>query len=341
LKKLDPDSEALLRLVERWREEAVKAGAAITRLVLAYEAGRDGFWLARWLRSRGIEAYVIHPTSVAVSREHKRAKTDRLDASMLLRALLGWLRGERKHCSMAAIPTLEEEDAKRPSRERKGLTGERTRLISRMKGALARLGVRGFKPELRRSAKLLAGLRTPEGPAIPPSTLAELQRDLARLAMVREQIKMIKNAREERLKQSPDTGSHAMMRLLRRVVGLGEDTSDMLVHEILYRKLRDERAVARYAGLTGSPSESGAKRRERGLAKTGNARVRTEMIQLAWRFLTHQKNSALVQWYQARLTEGARKKTMIVALARKLLVALWRLATTGEIPVGFVMRPAG
>ena len=152
LKKLAPDEEALLRLLQRWRDEAAGAGRTITRLAVAFEAGRDGFWLARWLRARGVEAHVIHPTSVAVSREHRRAKTDRLDTELLKRAFLGWLRGEPDHCSMAAVPTLEQEDAKRPSREREGLVGERTRIVNRMKGALARLGVRGFKPTLRKAA---------------------------------------------------------------------------------------------------------------------------------------------------------------------------------------------
>jgi transposase len=135
LKKLDPSEEALLALLGRWRDEAAAAGCTITRLAVAFEAGRDGFWLARWLRARGVEAHVIHPTSVAVSREHRRAKTDRLDTELLKRAFLGWLRGEPDHCSMAAIPTLEQEDAKRPSRERESLVGERTRIVNRMKGA--------------------------------------------------------------------------------------------------------------------------------------------------------------------------------------------------------------
>src|SRR4051794_21237837 len=163
LKKLAPDSAALVSLLKRWQSEAEKAGHPIGRIVLAFEAGRDGFWLARWLQERDIEAYVIHPTSVAVTREHRRAKTDRLDAAMLIRVLLGWLRGERGHCRMVAIPTLEEEDAKRPSRERENLVGEKTRIINRMKGMLARLGIRGFKPELRRAREKLAALRTPEG----------------------------------------------------------------------------------------------------------------------------------------------------------------------------------
>src|SRR3954468_13607676 len=173
LKKIEPDPITLLHLLERWRTEATKAGRRIGRLALAFEAGRDGFWLARWLRERGIEVHVIHSTSVAVTREHRRAKTDRLDTAMLIRVFLGWLRGEQGHCRMVAIPTLEEEDAKRPSRERENLVGERTRIINRMKGALARLGIHGFKPELRRAPAKLAALRTPEGQPLPPNMLEE------------------------------------------------------------------------------------------------------------------------------------------------------------------------
>jgi transposase len=342
LKKLGADEAALLRLLQRWRNEASEAGRTLTRLVVAYEAGRDGFWLARWLRDHGIEAYVIHPASVAVSREHRRAKTDRLDTGMLKRAFLGWLRGEPDHCQMAAIPTLAEEDAKRPNRERESLVGERTRIVNRMKSGLARLGIRGFKPTLRKAPEHLEALRTPEGAPLPPNTLAELQRDMARLRFISDQIKDIEQKRLQRLEQAPEHGPHVMVRLLARVIGVGLETADMLVHEVLSRNLRDRRAVARYAGLTGSPDESGARRREKGLAKAGNARVRRGMIQLAWRFLVFQKDSALAQWYRARTegTRGALRKTMIVALARKLLIALWRLVTTGEAPAGIVLRPA-
>lgn len=318
----------------------MKSGRTIERIAIAYEAGRDGFWLARWLQSRSIEVHVIHSTSVAVSREHKRAKTDRLDAAMLMRVFLGWLRGERGHCGMVAVPTFVEEDAKRPSREREALVGERTRLINRMKAALARLGIRGFKPELRKAARQLDTLRTPEDMPIPPNLLDEIRRDLVRLAMIREQIDDIEQARLKRLEQAPPEGTHAMVRLLAQIVGVGIETADMLVHEVLSRNLRDRRAVARYAGLTGAPDESGSKRREKGLAKSGNARVRRGLIQLAWRFLIFQKDSALAQWYRQR-TEGAagkRKTTMIVALARKLLIALWRMVTNGEIPAGVTLR---
>src|SRR3954447_15743016 len=229
LKKLAPDETALLRLLERWRGEAIQAGRLITRIAVAFEAGRDGFWLARWLRARGIEAYVIHPTSVAVSREHRRAKTDRLDTALLKRVFLGWLRGEPGHCTMAAVPTLEEEDARRPNRERESLVGERTRIVNRIKATLARLGIRGFKPTVRGASERLEALRTPEGAALPPNTSAGLRRDMARLGFIVGQIKEIEDARRARLELRPDPGPHAMVRLLARVIGIGIETADMLV----------------------------------------------------------------------------------------------------------------
>jgi transposase len=341
LKKLAVDESALLKLLHRWREEAEKAGHVIKRIAVAFEAGRDGFWLARWLGARDIEVHVIHASSVAVSREHRRAKTDRLDTELLKRAFLGWLRGERDHCKMVAIPTINDEDAKRPNRERESLVGEQNRIINRMKATLIRLGIRGFNPKLKKAAERLEGLRTPESEPIPPNTLAELYRDMERRRLLRDQIRQIEDARLARFEQAPNDGPHAMMRLLARVMGIGIETADMLVQEVLSRNLRDRRAVARYAGLTGSPDESGRKRREKGLARSGNPRVRRGMIQLAWRFLVYQKDSALAQWFRTR-TENARgtRKTMIVALARKLLIALWRLVREGVVPDGIVLRPA-
>jgi transposase len=341
LKKLTVDESALLKLLHRWREEAEKAGCRIERIVVAFEAGRDGFWLARWLKARSIEAHVIHPASVAVSREHRRAKTDRLDTELLKRAFLGWLRGERDHCKVVAIPTLKDEDAKRPNRERESLVGEQSRIVNRMKAALIRLGIRGFNPKLKRAAGRLDNLRTPEGEPIPPNTLAELRRDMERRRLISNQIRQIEEARLKHFAQAPNDGPHAMVRLLARVIGVGVETADMLVHEVLLRNMRDRRAIARYAGLTGSPDESGRKRREKGLARSGNGRVRRGMVQLAWRFLTYQKQSALAQWYRARTVNavGARKP-MIVALARKLLIALWRLVRQGVVPDGVVLRPA-
>ena len=206
---------------------------------------------------------------------------------------------------------------------------------------MARLGIRNFNPKLKRAGERLEGLRTPEGEPIPPNTLAELRRDIARRRLVTDQIRQIEDARLERLKHAPKEGPHAMVLLLARVIGVGIETADMLVQEVLSRKLRDRRAVARYGALTGSPDESGSKRREKGLARSGNARVRRAMIQLAWRFLMFQKESALAQWFRAR-TENARgsRKKMIVALARKLLIALWHLVRDGVVPEGVVLRPA-
>jgi len=329
--------------LHRWRDEAGQAGREIKRIVVAYEAGRDGFWLARWLQARDVEAYVIHPASVAVSREHRRAKTDRLDTELLMRAFLGWLRGEKRHCSMVAIPTAEEEDAKRPHRERGNLVTEQTRIVNQVRAILARFGIRTFRPTLRKAAEKLDGLRTAEDTPLLENTRAELGRHLARLRVVREQIRAIEHERLRKFAAAAgDKGPHAMSRLIARVCGVGVETADMLVNEVLSRNLRDRRAVARYAGLTGSPDESGSRRRERGLARAGNARVRCGMIQLAWRFLRFQKDSALARWFAARTADGrgSMRKTMIVALARKLLIALWHLVTTGEMPQGVVLRPA-
>jgi transposase len=340
-KKLTPDAPVLLTLLDRWRQEAGKAGRPITRICVAYEAGRDGFWLARWLRTRGVECHVIHPASIAVSREHRRAKTDRLDLELLKRTFLGWLRGEKKHCSMAAIPSLADEDARRLNRERGTLTGEASRMINRMKASLARLGIRNFNVKLPDAAARLDELRTGEGEATPPLMRAELRREMTWLALIRAQIKEIDAARQEQLRQAPAT-YRRRFGALNQVYGLGAATADMLSVEVFSRALRDRRAVARYAGLTGAPDESGKKRREKGLARAGNARVRHGMIQLAWRFLKFQPDSALVRWYRAQTASGRSdiRKTMVVALARKLLIALWRLAIKGEVPHGLRLRPA-
>jgi transposase len=293
LKKLEPDENELLKLLHRWRNEAEKAGHKIKCIAVAFEAGRDGFWQARWLRAQGIDAHVIHAASVAVSREHRRAKTDRLDTDGLKRAFLGWLRGERDHCKMAAMPTVAEEDAKRPNREHQSLVGEQTRVVNRMKATLARLGIRNFNAKLKKAAERFEHVRTPEGEPIPPNTLAELYRDMERRRLVLEQIRQIEKARLEHLNQAPNARPYVMIRLLARVIGVGIETADMVVLEVLSRNLRDRRAVARYAGLTGSPDESG-KRREKGLARSGNARVRRGMIQLAWRFLEYKRTAP---WY--------------------------------------------
>jgi transposase len=342
LKKLAPDPEALLRLLYRWRDQGAAKGHVIARICVAYEAGRDGFWLARWLRGRDIECHVIHPTSVSVSREHRRAKSDRLDIGLLKRSFLGWLRGEKKHCSMAAVPTREEEDGKRPLRERERLVSEATRLVNRMKGLLALHGIAKFDVRATTAPQQLRAVLTAEGELLPPNTLAELLRAHERLQQIQAQIDAIESAQRQRLRDNPEAGLHPMILLLAGVYGVGLGTAELLVREALARPLRDRRAVARYAGATGAPDESGSKRREQGLAKAGNARVRRALIQLAWRFLRHQPDSALAQWFRQRTQDGRRttRKTMIVALARKLLIALWELVTTGLVPAGVRVHAA-
>jgi transposase len=274
-----------------------------------------------------------------VSREQRRAKTDRLDTEMLMRALLGWLRGEPGHCRMVAIPTIAQEDARRPGREREGLVAERTRLTNTIKAELALWGIQGFKPGLRKAAEHLEALRTVEGEPLPPNTLARLHRLLKRRTLISDQIKAIELAAAQAIERDP-TGPNAMVLLLAQIKGIGLETAQMLVQEVLSRNLRDRRAVARYAGLTGTPDESGSKRREKGISKAGNPRVRRSLIQLAWRLLMFQPDAALVRWYRERTAggKGAIKKTMIVALARKLLIALWSYATAGVMPEGVVLK---
>ena len=340
-KKINPNPEVLLQLLYRWKDEAAKAGKEITRIAVAYETGRDGFWLARWLRARGIDAHVIHATSVAVSREHRRAKTDRIDTAMLQRGFLGWLRGERGHCTMAIVPTVDEEDGRCPHRERESLVRVRTSTVNRMKSILIQFGVRSFNPVLRKAPEKLGAVRTPEGIPLPSNAVAALQRHMERFRILKEQIKAIEQTRLERLHRDPAEKFNAMVFLLVRIIGLGVETAEQLVHEILSRNLRDRKAVARYAGLTGSPDESGSKRREKGLSRSGNGRVRKILIQLSWRLLQFQPKSDLVLWFKTRTAnaQGSRKP-MIVALARKLIIALWRYVNTGLVPEGFQLRSA-
>jgi transposase len=341
-KKLPARAEALLALLCEWRDQAVAEGKVIKRICIAYEAGRDGFWLARWLRERGIEAYVIHPTSIPVSREHRRAKSDRLDLGLLKRSFLGWLRGEPKHCSMVAIPSREEEDGKRLLRERDALTADQTRLVNQIKSHLVLHGIIGFKLKLKKAEEQLARLMTAEDKPLPAGALCQLSRLVERLRLTKQQIAAIDKEQRARLVKAPKDGPNPLILILARVMGVGLMTAEKLVREVLSRNLRDRRAVARYAGLTGSPDESGKRRREQGLAKAGNGRIRRDLIQLAWRLLRHQPECALVKWYRARTSDGRRdtRKVMIVALARKLLVAFWELVTNGTVPEGMKLHPA-
>ena len=343
LKKLSVNKDGLLSQLHSWRDEAEKkSGCRISRICLSYEAGRDGFWLAHWLQDHGIEAHVMHPISVPVKREHRRAKTDRLDCQLLLRAYLGWLRGEEHYCRMVAVPTDEQQDARRMSRERRRLVKAQTKLLNQLKAMFTELGIHDFNPGLKRAPECLEDLRAPNGKSIPPNALAEIRRTMDALAFYRGQIAAVEEQRKERIAQDQQSEHHTMVEQLATIRGLGLDTSDMLASELFFRQIPNRRALTRYGGLTGSPDESGQKRREKGLARAGNMRVRNGLIQLAWRFLKFQPDSELARWFRQRTVGGpvGIRKKMIVALARKLLVALWKFVTHGEVPEGVNLNPA-
>ena len=343
LKKLSVNKDGLLSQLHSWRDEAEKkSGCRISRICLSYEAGRDGFWLAHWLQDHGIEAHVMHPISVPVKREHRRAKTDRLDCQLLLRAYLGWLRGEEHYCRMVAVPTDEQQDARRMSRERRRLVKAQTKLLNQLKAMFTELGIHDFNPGLKKAPECLEELRAPNGKSIPPNALAEIRRSMDALAFYRGQIAAVEEQRKERIAQDQQSEHHTMVEQLATIRGLGLDTSDMLASELFFRQIPNRRALARYGGLTGSPDESGQKRREKGLARAGNMRVRNGLIQLAWRFLKFQPDSELARWFRQRTVGGpvGIRKKMIVALARKLLVALWKFVTHGEVPEGVILNPA-
>ena len=305
--KLDTDENALLKLLDRWRMEAEKAGHNITRITVAFEAGRDGFWLARWLT--GVTSSPCYSciercgVAGAPARQDRRLDTGSRNVPFLA------------GCAASVITARRSRSPPSRMKMPNGPTASATAsLVSKSHRQPHESGLGAARhPQLQSQAE--EGRRAPRGfahargRAIPPNTLAELRRDMERRRLVMDQIRKIEDARLERLKQAPNEGPHAMVRLLARVIGISIETADMLVQEVLSRNLRDRRAVARYAGLTGSPDESGSKRREKGLARAGNARVRRGMIQLAWRFLLFQKESALARWYRAaRRTPAVRAK---------------------------------
>jgi transposase len=330
------DLGGVLKAIEQWKAEASKAGREVRRVVVGYEAGLDGFWIARFLSERGIEVYVMHPASIAVERRGRRAKTDRIDVDILLRALLGWLRGEPRHCTMAPIPSEAEEDMREPGRRREALTAARLKVENQMRSLLARFGVVDFRPRLKKAPEHLEKLRTIDGRPLPPNTKASLDRLVAQHRLLSEQLKEIETARERVVAVTDPDRIERMIQTLARLVGVGVETATTLVHEVFSRHFRDRRAVAGFVGVTGTPYDSGGSTREQGLSRNGNPRVRKILTQLIWRWLIFQPQSALAQWFFMR-TGGAKgriKKIMAIALARKLLVALWRTAETGVIPEG-------
>ena len=330
------DIAGLLAQLERWKAEVLRAGRAVHRVVVAYEAGRDGFWIARSLLAQGIEVQIMHPASIPVERRGRRVKTDRIDLDMLLRTLLAWLRGEPRVCSMVPIPSEAEEDMRRPERERDRLVRERIALENRLENLLCLHGIAGFKPRLKKAADRLEHLRGFNGAPLPPRLLEELRRLMARHHVLSDQLKEIEAARERAAEAEQPDRTGQQVQVLVRLIGLGLATANGLACEVFCRQFADRGALAGFVGLTGTPFNSGGSEREQGISKNGNPRVRRILMQLAWRWLRFQPDSALSCWFAER-TAGAKgriRKIMIVALARKLLVALWRYVETGELPAG-------
>jgi transposase len=335
------DLAELSRSIERWKAEALKMGRTIKRVALTYEAGRDGFWIARYLLAQEIEVHVMHPASIPVDRRNRRAKTDRIDLDMLLRTFLAWLRGEPRACSMVRVPSEAEEDMRRPGRERERLVRERIQLENRMENLLCLHGASSFRPRLKKAAECLEQVRDFAGASLPPQLMAELKRLMARHQLVSAQIRELEAERDRVIQNVEPDQTGRMIQLLTRIVSLGEETATLLVRELFCRSFRDRRALANFVGLTGTPFKSGGLEREQGIGKNGNARLRRIVMQLAWRWLRFQPDSALSRWFNER-TGGAKgriRKIMIVAMARKLLIALWRYVEAGEIPAGTCVRP--
>jgi transposase len=340
---VDPSGPALASLIEQLKSRSAKAGKEIARVILTHEAGRDGFWLARYLQRRGVEVHVMQPSSLPVDRRARRAKTDVIDVEMLLRSLLAFLRGEPRVCSMVPIPCEADEEARRAHREREDLIRERGALVNRIGSILATLGVVGYKALRRDRRKQLDELRQPDGAPIPPAARTRIERMLDRLELAMKQIAQVETARDAVVKKAePADAAERMIRDLSQLCGIGPELATRLTREALVREFRDRRAIASYVGLCGSPFSSGGSHRDQGIAKDGNKRVRAAMVELAWLWLRWQEDSALARWYRGRVgqAKGRIKKIMIVGLARKLLIALWRYATDGVVPEGAKMKTA-
>ena len=338
-----PNTEALEAAIERYRGRAAVSGRTVERVILVYEAGYGGFWLARWLEARGTEVHVIQPSSVPVERKRRRAKSDTIDAELLLRTLLAWLRGEPRVCSMVPVPDEAQEDARRPSREREELLRERVSLTNRIGAVLTTLGVDGFsfRPLRKDRRAQLEALRTPFDKPIPEHARAKILRSIDRLELVLAQIAALEGKRDAVVEQEEPGAAEKMIQALVLLRSIGAQTATVLVYEAFVRQFCNGKALGSYAGLTGTPFNSGGSEREQGISKAGNRRLRATMGELAWLWLRYQPESALSKWFRERLggAKGRMKKVLIVAMARKLLIALWRYATLGVIPEGAVLKP--
>ena len=352
------DTTALLALLRRLKARAERSCGTTVRVISIHEAGLDGFWVHRFLEANGIESHVVDAASIAVNRRSRRAKTDRIDVEKLLDTLIEWARGGRRACSMVRPPSPAEEDERRLTREREALVIERTRHVNRIRGLLATQGVFDFEPMRKSHRRQLEHLRAWDGQTLPPRLKAELARELNRLELVISQVAAVEGERDRALKAQqhpvpsisapeatasataqPTATEHAG-RLLLRLRSIGPEFASVLSSEAFYRNFSNRREVAGYAGLVPSPWKSGGIDVEQGISKAGNARLRKTMIQMAWLWLRHQPGSTLSRWFHERVGDrrGKIRRITIVAVARKLLIALWRYVTLGLVPEGAELK---
>jgi transposase len=334
------DIAGLFTCFANLRKRAQARGGKLYPMVVIQEAGLDGFWIDRALdREDWIESHVVDAASIAVSRRRRRAKTDRIDGETLIRTLMAYKRGEPRVCSMVRVPTPEEEDRRRISRERKALVAERVLHVNRLKGLLFSQGIRGYEPLRRDRRTRLEELQTGDGRALPDYIKAQIRRELDRLELLLEQIKAVE-AERDALVSPAATDTPAPAAMLLGIKGIGPEFAAVLHSEGLFRHFDNRKQLASYAGLAPSPWKSGSIDREQGVSKAGNPRLRTTMIQLAWLWLRHQPDSMLARWFQERVTRngGRLRKSTVVALARKLLISLWKYVTAGVVIEGAVIK---
>ena len=335
------DIRRLMEIVDRTIGHVGQATGRPVQIVSCYEAGYDGFWLHRVLEARGITNHVLDAASLMVNRKARRAKTDRLDVEKLLHTLMAYCRGEPRVCSVAQPPSVAEEDAKRLHRERAFLMKERVQHIGRIKGLLATQGIYDFQPSRQGWQDGLGKLVTGDGRALGPRLKAELDRQCRRLAMVDAMLKEIDAERDAELAAvEPPSATTDRIKRLVRLRGVGPQIGTVLATEVFYRQFGNRRRLGSYLGLTPSPFQSGDVARDQGITKAGNPRARTTAIELAWLWLRYQPKSSLARWFRDRTSgRGGRiRRIIIVAVARKLVIALWRYLETGLVPSGAELK---
>jgi transposase len=335
------DQAALLALIDQHQAELYAEGYREVRVVSCYEAGRDGFWLHRRLLEHGVESHVVDAASVSVPQHARRRKTDRLDVRVLLRELMALMRNE-SDCRVVRVPTPADEDERRLGRERQRLVGERVGHTNRIKGVLATHGIVDYEPQRRDRRARLAELRTALNQPLGRRLAEEIARELERLELVMDQLKKVEAERDTIAANPPDDANAANIAKLGRLKSIANETATVFTREVFYRHFDNRRQVGAFVGFDGSPWRSGQLDREQGISKRGNRRVRALAVEAAQRWVRQQPDSALTQWFLSRVgatTKGAYKRKMIIALARKLMVALWRYLETGLVPTGAVLRP--